>query len=170
MEKYTRKRSLSNHNNFLIISLLLVLLITSGCASYGKLSRIPTDETDALLPDILSQTDNYTIHYHGNSEKMVSGILFDPKEDTKSIIPEGVYWKETRNPETIASIVDIIQSAKFPYYSANLYQINDPNGAFFGYILTGWKSLSIRPVDEHTVRVYGLKGPPEYEDVGTGGI
>jgi hypothetical protein len=170
MEKYIWKRYLPKHNSFLIISILLVLLITSGCASYGKLSRIPTDETDTLLADILSQTDHYTIHYHGNSEKIVSGILFDPKADTNSIIPEGVYWKETLNAETIAAIVDTIQSAKFPYYFPNLYQINDPNGAFFGYIFTGWNALTIRPVDEHTVRVYGLKGPPEYENVRPGGI
>ena len=156
-------------SNYLILAALPILFILSGCASYGKLSSTPKNETDALLADLLSQSDRYVVHYHGNSERLVSGILFDPKDDNKTIRPEGALWNEVSDPETIAAITDIIQRGDHPGYIPHLYSIIAPNGDFYGYLFTGWYYLAIRPVDEQTLRVYGLKGPPEYEDVSPGG-
>ena len=156
-------------SNYLILAALPILFILSGCASFGKLSITPKNETGALLAGLLSQTDRYVVHYHGNSEKLVSGILFDPKDNPKTIRPEGALWNEVSDPETIAAITDIILSSDHPNYFPHLYSIAGPNGDFYGYIATGWISLVIRAVDEQTLRVYGLKGPPEYEDVSPGG-
>lgn len=155
------KRSLPNTS---IIAALLVLFIISGCASHGKLSWIPRNETNALLTTLLSQTDQYTIHYHGNSEKLVSGILFDPKDDEKTIRPEGALWHAINDADAIASIADTIRRSHYPGYIGRLSKIQDPLGGFYGYLYTGWTYLAIRPVDDQTVRIYGLKGPPEYED------
>lgn len=154
---------------YLILAALPILFIISGCASNGKLSLPPKNETNALLADLLSQTDRYRVHYHGNSKKLVSGILFDPKDDAKTIRPEGALWNEVSDPETIAAITNIILSSNDPNYFPHLYSIIAPNGDFYGYIVTGWTSLVIRPVDEQTLRVYGLKGPPEYADAYPGG-
>jgi len=156
-------------SKYMILAALPVVFILSACADYGKLSMAPRNETDALLADLLSHTDRYVIHYHGNSKQLVSGILFDPKEDSKNIRPEGVLWREISDAETITSMVHTIQSTLFPKYFPNLYQINGPKGDFYGYLFTGWTQLVIRPVDNQTLRVYGLKGPPEYEDVRPGG-
>ena len=93
---------------------------------------------------------------------MVSGILFDPKDDDKHIRPEGAMWQEISDAEEIASIVDIILSSRYHSYFPNLYQLNGPEGDFYGYLVTGWMQLSIRDVDDQTVRIYGLNDPPEY--------
>ena len=153
----------------MILAVLPILLSLSACAGHGTLSRLPRNDTDALIADLLSQTDRYRIHYHGNSEKLVSGILFDPQEDGKSIHPQGALWKETSDAEAVASIVDTILTSDAPQYFPKLYSIAGPNNDFYGYIVTGWTSLVIRPVDDQTLRVYGLKGPPEYEDIFPGG-
>ena len=145
---------------YLIITASPILFIISACADHGKLSLSPRNETNALLADLQSQTDRYVIHYHGNSEKFVSGILFDPKDDGKSIKPEGLLWEEVRDPEAITSIIRTIQQGDHPGYFPRLYKINDSMGNFYGYLFTGWSYLVIRPVDEQTLRVYGLKGPP----------
>lgn len=150
---------------YLILVVLPILFIISACTGYGKLSRLPRNESGALIADLLSQTDRYVIHYHGNSEKLVSGILFDPKEDTRSIRPEGVLWKEISDDEAIASITNTILTGDHPNYFPNLHSITGPKNDFYGYIITGWTYLAIRPVDDQTLRVYGLKGPPEYEDL-----
>jgi hypothetical protein len=105
------KHSLSK---YIILAGLPILLIIAGCAGYGKLSPPPRNETDALLTDLLSQTDRYVIHYNGNSKKLVSGILFDPKDDARHIRPEGVLWQEISDPDEIASIVDIILKGNHP--------------------------------------------------------
>ncbi len=156
-------------SKYIFLAALPILLIMSACAGYGKLKLPPRDETNALLADLLSHTDQYMIHYHGNSEKIVSGILFDPKDDTRHIRPEGVLWREITDAEAIASIVNLILTSNNPNYFPNLYNITGPNGDIYGYLVTGWTGLVIRPVDEQTLRIYGLKGPPEYEDMFTGG-
>ena len=157
-------------SKFTFAILLSILFITAGCANYGRLSSVPGNETEDLLSDLLSRTDQYAVHYHGNSEKLVSGILFDHRDDGKSIRPEGMLWSEVSDPKTIASIISIIKISNNPGYFPVLYKINDPQGNFYGYLYTGWNYLAIRPVDEQTVRVYGLKGPPEYEDYHPGGL
>jgi len=151
------------------IAALTILLTLSGCSGHGRLSLVPRNNTNALLEDLLSRTDQYVVHYHGNTQKLVSGILFDPKDDIKHIRPEGGMWQEISDAQAIAAIVDIILTTSEPHYFPNVYQVTDPEGAFYGYLITGWTSLSIKPVDEHTLKVYGLPGPPEYEDRYPGG-
>ena len=152
-----------------LIVLLLSFILTS-CAGYGKISRIPRNETNVMLDDILSQTDQYRVHYHGNSEKIVSGILFDPQNDDKHIQPEGHLWNEISDADAIESIVKAIRVGNFPGYYPALYMITNTEGDFYGYLYTGWNSLAIKQMDEQALRVYGLRGPPEYEDFQSGGF
>ncbi len=147
---------------YITIAALPILLIIYGCSGYGKLTLPPKSETDALLDDLLSRTDQYVVHNHGNNQKLVSGILFDPKEDTKHIRLEDAMWQEISDAQAIASIVNIILTTDEPNYFPNVYQVTDPEGNFYGYLITGWTGVVIKPVDDQTVKVYGLKGPPEY--------
>jgi hypothetical protein len=148
---------------YMIVAALAMMLFISGCAGHGRLTLQSRSGSDALLNDLLSRTNQYVVHYHGNSEKLVSGLIFDPKDDNKHIRVEGALWNEVSDAETIASIADIILTANEPHYFPNLYQVNDPQGNFYGYLITGWTGVVIKPVDQRTLRVYGLKGPPEYE-------
>lgn len=147
---------------YITVAALPILLIISGCTGYGKLTLPPKSETDALLDDLLSRTDQYVVHNHGNNQKLVSGILFDPKEDTKQIRIEDAMWQEISDAQAIASIVNIILTTDEPNYFPNVYQVTDSEGNFYGYLITGWTGVVIKPVDDKTVKVYGLKGPPEY--------
>lgn len=153
---------------YTMLTVLMILLI-SGCSSHGKLSLTPKGESDSLLLDLMANTDQYAVYYHGNSEKIVSGILFDPKNDDKTIKPEGFLWTAVNDPQTIADIIDSIKRDDFPGYMPRLYRIVGPEGDFYGYLFTGWSYLVIKPVDERTLRVYGLEGPPEYMSM-PGGI
>ena len=146
---------------YTIIAALPVLLIISGCTGYGKLTLLPKSETDALLEDILSRTDQYVVHYHGNSEKFVSGLLFDPKNDNRHIRPEGALWNEVTDPKAIASTADIIlKTREHPNYFPNLFQVTNPQGDFYGYLITGWKGLAINQVEEQYYSLFVLKVPP----------
>ena len=161
----TMQKKNSKH---IIFPVILLMMLLSGCSSHGKLSMAPKAESDSLLAELMANTDQYLVHYHGNSEKIVSGILFDPRKDTKTIRPEGVLWVEVNDAETIADIIDSIKRSNFPGYLPRLYRIISADGDFYGYLFTGWQHLVIQTVDRQTVRVYGLEGPPEYMDIGPG--
>jgi hypothetical protein len=154
---------------FITVALISMLLAISGCSSHGKLSGIDSAEQEALLADLVSRQDLYVVHSHGNSEKFVSGILFDPKGDGKNIRPEGTMWKEVSDSETIAAAIASIQRNDHPGYLPRLSRILSPDGDFYGYLFTGWSYMAIKTVDDHTLRVFGLKGSPVYEDMYSGG-
>ena len=159
-----------NFSRYRFLLVLTILFFVSGCSNYGRLKFQNKTESDALLQELSANSQQYTIHYHGNSEKIVSGILFDPKDDHKTIKPEGMLWKTTESPQTVADIIDSIRRGDFPGYFPSLYKIVGPEGIFFGYLYTGWSYLVVKPVDPDTVRVYGLRGPPEYESAVPGGL
>ena len=150
------------YKRLMIFAALPILFIIAGCAGHGKLVLPPANETDDVLAHLLSQSDQYLVHYHGYSNRLVSGLLFDPKEDDKRIQPQGAMWQETSDKEEIASIANIILGAKYPSYFPIVYRITGPNGNFYGYLVTGWTHLTIQSVDDQTLRVFGLSGPPEY--------
>lgn len=157
-----------NPSNYIIPAVLLAFFVLISCAGHGNMSLVPRNETDALLDDLLSRTDQYVVHYHGNSQKLVSGILFDPKDDDRHIRPEGALWYAIDDAQAIAAIVNIILTTDEPRYFPNVYNVTHPDGDVYGYIITGWTGLVVKPVDERTLRIYGLKGPPEYQNIGPG--
>ena len=89
---------------YMILALLLSFFLLASCAGHGKLSVVPRNETDALVEDLLSNTDQYGVHYHGNSQKFVSGLLFDPIDNDRHIRPEGALWHEVTDAKAIAAM------------------------------------------------------------------
>lgn len=156
------------YHKWITLALVSILLAISGCSNHGYLSR-PRGEQDTHLADLVAGSNRYVVHYHGNSQQLVSGILFDPRDDGKNIRPEGVLWHKVSDPETMTSVIDNIRQGGSPKYFPLLYHVNSPNGDLYGYLFTGWSYLVVKPVNDHTVRVFGLKGPPEYEDAYHGG-
>jgi hypothetical protein len=144
--------------------IITMLLLVCGCAHYGRLKIHKQAESGALLRELSADAQHYTVHYHGGSEKIVSGILFDPKNDAKTIHAAGPLWQPLLPTQNVADIIDNIAMGDFPGYLPNLYEILGPEGDFYGYLYTGWFHLVIKPVDPQTVKVYGLRGPPQYEN------
>ena len=151
------------------IGVLLVLFTLNACSGNGKLDVMPRSEQDQLLADLVARSGEYFVYSHGYGDGHMSGILFDPREDGRKIVPEGFLWKRIDDPAAMAAVIDRINSSNHPGYIQRLYEINNESGEFYGYLYTGWSYLAIKTVDESSVRVFGLQDPPEYADVYPGG-
>ena len=145
-----------------ILKVLCVGLILTGCAGYGKMKTMPRSESESLIKDLIANADQYTVHYHGNSEKIVSGLLFDPNNNGKSIQPKGYLWAPVSDPQAMKEIVGWIRIDDWNGYSARTREIVGPEGDLYGYLFTGWSRLVIKAIDENTVEVYGLEGSSVY--------
>ncbi len=117
------------------------------------------------IDDLVSNSDNHNVYYHGYSKKLVSGIIFEPKNDNKTLVLDGLWVKED-DKNMIADVVERIRDNDFPGYFPKHYQIIGSSNRMYGYIYTGWSHVAIKQLDKDTLSVYGLKGPPEYEDGG----
>jgi len=147
-------------NSFVYI--LLVFLFV-GCSSYGKTMMVRKG-MPVTLDELTSNSADYNVYYHGINPHLVSGIIFEPKNDDKTLVLGG-NWVKVDDSRVIANVVEQIRRNDFPGYLPQKYQIIGPDNGMYGYIYTGWFHLVIRQLDKDTLSVYGLKGPPEYEDV-----
>ena len=155
--------------NIPAIGALVLLFTLSACSGNGKLNVLPHSEQNQLLADLVARSGEYVVYSHGYGDGHMSGILFDPRYDGKTIKPEGFYWKQIDDPEVMTAVIDRIDSSNYPGYIQRLYEIRNESGEFYGYLYTGWSYLAIKAADESTVRVFGLQGPPEYANEFPGG-
>ncbi len=145
------------------LSVLLVFLF-AGCSGYGKTMMVRKG-MPVTLDELVNNSDDYNVYYHGNNPYLVSGIIFEPKNDGKTLVLGGLWVKEDDN-RVIANVIEQIRRNDFPGYLPKHYQILGPDNGMYGYIYTGWFHVAIKQLDKDTLSVYGLKGPPEYEDAG----
>ena len=147
------------------LGLLLAFLI-SGCAGYGKTLMVRKG-MPLTIDELASNSDDYNVYYHGNSPNLVSGIIFDPKNDHKTLALGGL-WVKVADKSVIAGVITQIRGNDFPGYLPKHFQLIGANNGMYGYIYTGWFHVTVKQLDKDTLSVYGLKGPPEYEDAGPG--
>ena len=143
---------------------VLLAFLLFGCSGYGK-TMLVRKGGPVTLDELVSNSAGYNVYYHGTSPYLVSGIIFEPKNDDKTLVLGGMWVKEDDN-SVITKVVEQIGRNDFPGYLPKHYQIIGPNNGMYGYIYTGWFHVVIKQLDEDTLSVYGLKGPPEYEDAG----
>ena len=146
---------------FSALSVLLVFLFV-GCSGYGKIMMVKKGMT-MTLDELVGNSDDYNVYYHGYNRSFVSGIIFEPKNDNKTLVL-GDMWVKEDDQNFIADIVERIRENDFPGYFPKHYRIIGPDNGMYGHIYTGWFHVVIKQLDKNTLSVYGLKGPPEYED------
>jgi hypothetical protein len=137
---------------FLCVGLLLT--VASGCAGIVKLKPEDRGAQEALIRDLSTKWDNYTIYstiWPGN--KAVA-LLFDLKSDDGVILADG--WTKVDSSTDLASLLGWLQAGQSP----RLSQILGPDGHFFGYVYTAVPVVLTQLVDARTVRVYKINPPP----------
>lgn len=148
---------------FSAVCALLAFLFV-GCSGFGKTMMV-RKEMPVTLDELVTNSDDYNVYYHGTNPNLVSGIIFEPKNDDKTLVLGGLWVKED-DTRVIANVVEQIRKNDFPGYLPKHYRIIGHNSGIYGYIYTGWFHVTIKQLDKNTLSVYGLKGPPEYEDAG----
>lgn len=145
---------------------IILAFIFVGCSGYGK-TMLVRKGMPVTLDELISNSDDYNVYYHGINQSLVSGIIFEYKNDDKTLVLGG-QWVMEDDKIVIAKVVERIRNNDFPGYLPKNYQIIGPDSGVYGYIYTGWSHVAIKQLAKDTLTVYGLKGPPEYEDAGQG--
>jgi len=152
----------------ILLAFLMVFLV-SGCAgfkNYGKI-RLPSHPSERMtIQELKENWQNYTIYYAGVTVNHASSLMFDPKNDTKTLV--GDYWTKVDDQETLSVIIDRIQ--RNIRYNSMLYRILGPDDQFYGYLVLPvpkWWCRSpkqsrlshvvIKVFDSNTLYVYDLQ-------------
>ena len=99
---------------------------------------------------------DYHISYSGFSIDRPLGLLFDPKNDDKTIVSE--HWTKIQNGKTVSNVIGWMET--FGGRRARLYRIYGADDQFYGYIFTFLTSVTTKQVGENTLSVYPLETLP----------
>jgi len=140
-----------------VIALALVFLV-SGCSwlkGYGKIRVLSKHEEKLTIQALKENWQDYTISYAGSSVGIAAGVMFDPKNDDKTLV--GDRWIKVEDRETLLELIDAIES--YAQFYPRLYRILGPDDRFYGYLFYAWCHPVFRLVDDRTLYAYDLQSP-----------
>lgn len=149
---------------YMRIALMAVVLmyIISGCSGYGKLRLQSRYGDDVTIEKLQENLPDYTIYYAGYAVNNPSGIIFDPKNDNKTLMPSE-RWTKLDDKESVIEVISWIKIQDSSDFYPRLYRILGPGDQLYGYLFSAWDHLMTKVVDDKTLRVYDLPDPPHYE-------
>ena len=135
------------------LSVLLIVLIISGCASlqknYGKLKKLPKDQSEMIIQDLIDKWEDYNIYYAGGGSPYHRGIMFDPKNNDTTLV--GDRWKKVEDKEALLEIIKWIK------HCDQLKEILGPDGLFYGYICYSYGHITLKMVGDKKMYVFDLE-------------
>jgi hypothetical protein len=142
-----------------IIGILLAAL-TVGCATlnmHGKLRVQSEPGQRATLEELKENWREFSIYRAGLYAALPSAIMFDPKDDDKTVVGEG--WVKVEDEKTLSELMSSIQysSHSFP----RLQRILGPDDQFYGYFLSAWNHAYIKVIDDKTLWIEDIPLTPE---------
>ena len=152
---------------YIRIALMAVVLIyiISGCSGYGKLRLQSRYGDDVTIEKLQENLPDYTVYYAGYAIDNPSGIMFDPKNNDRTLQPTE-RWTKLDDKESAIEVISWIKIQDSSDFYPRLYRILGPDDQFYGYLFSAWDHLMTKVVDDKTLRVYDLPDPPHYYDNG----
>jgi hypothetical protein len=147
----------------LAIMTIVLMVIITGCSGYGKLRLQSRSGDDVTVEKLQENFSDYTIHYAGYAVDNPSGIMFDPKNDNKALMPSE-RWTKLDDKESVIEVISWIKIQDSSHHYPRLYRILGPDDQFYGYLYSAWDHLLTKAVDDKTLWVYDLPDPPHYEE------
>jgi hypothetical protein len=145
---------------YLALLAAVLLSVLSGCAwfkSYGKVRMVPREEQKTTLQQLTVTWQDYTIYYTGLSIGTAAGIMFDPKNDDKTLVSDT--WIKVEDQETLSRLINVVTSYVQLYPRLN--RILGPNNQFYGYLFaSGFPVFKV--VDVNTMYAYDIESPVYY--------
>lgn len=155
-----------NSNKYLYVILIgvMIVFLFSGCASmipgYGKLWPQPMRSERVAIEQLVENWEDYVIHYAGLNVGNPAGIMFDPKDDDRTLT--GEKWVKIEDEETLLELIGWMKS--YTEFYPQIWRILGPNNEFFGYLFyPSYRmyadNVVIKVIDDKTMYVYDVESP-----------
>jgi hypothetical protein len=151
-----RRKTMNWKRDIAVTSILLFALVL-GCAGGGGYGKMRVEEGGGMTPETLvNNWQNYDIYWAGTDQSTAIAVLFDPKNDGKTL-QMGPRWGRASDQVTVNKMVGLIkQTSGSGGFVPRLFTILGPDGSTFGYVYTVINHLVINVIDEKTMLVESL--------------
>lgn len=139
---------------------LLLVALTSGCAilnKHGKLRVQSEPGQRATLEELKENWHEFSIYQAGLYAALPSAIMFDPKDDDKTVVGEG--WVKVEDEKTLSELMSSIQYSSYSF--PRLQRILGPDDQFYGYFFSAWDHAYIKVIDGKTLWIEDIPLTPE---------
>jgi hypothetical protein len=120
------------HISLVIIFFVLLFLMPGCLSSFGKIRSQSGNGERMTIDDLEKNWTDYTVYYAGMSPNRSSGVMFDPKNDDKTLLPgSNDRWKKIEDK----------------------YRVLGPDDQFYGYLFSGRSDVTIEVFDDRTMFV-----------------
>ena len=155
-----------NRNIYMVMRGLVLVFFISGCAlhtGYGKIRPQPRQGERVTIQELQESWEDYAIHYAGLSLGTVAGIIFDPKNDKRTLT--GDKWIRVEDRETLSELIGWMKT--YTEYNPQIWRILGPDNEFYGYLYYpryhGGHAVA-KVVNDTTLYVYDLQSPKYLRD------
>ena len=140
----------------LVTASILVVALALGCAGTGGYGKLRVEEGGMTVETLVNNSQNYDIYWAGIDPSTAVAVLFDPKNDGKTL-QVGARWTRVSDRDTVKRMAGVIkQTQEGGGFIAKLRVIMNQDGATFGYVYTGVSEMVITVIDDKTMRVESL--------------
>jgi len=162
--QYTVERSFSiyteKYTSFIIIFFMLLCFISGCLGSFGKIRPQSGKGETLTIDDLEKNWTDYTVHYAGSSPNRPLGVMFDPKNDGKNLLPgSNDRWTKIEDKKTLSEVIGWIKVQSFADYNPMLYKVLGPDDQLYGYLFCGRNDVTIEVFDDRTMFVNDLPDP-----------
>jgi hypothetical protein len=137
-------------NPWIYLPVMIFLFFTLACAfpaGVPKFEPLSRGDKSATLDDLKRNWTRYAVSYGGGSVGLASALIFDPKDDNRSLVGEG--YREVKDKETLDRVISVIES--YISFNPTLYKIYGPDREFFGFVFTAHYRPVPQKVDDKTL-------------------
>jgi hypothetical protein len=132
---------------------LIMIFHFIGCAGYGKIKQASMAGDPMTIQVLAENWQDYHISYSGFSIDRPLGLLFDPKNDDKTIVSQN--WTKILDGKTLSNVIGWMDT--FGARRARLFVIYGADNQFYGYIYTFLTGVTTKQVGENTLSIYRLE-------------
>jgi hypothetical protein len=141
---------------FSISLLLLSLSLIFSCfGNYGRVGMQWGPGKKKIIQEMVGNWEKYLVYYAGPSVSYPSAILFDPKKDSRKIIPHK--WLPVKDQTQLDDIVEWLEFS--PTYHPIRYRIRGPDNQIYGYLYSNVFTVLINSIDDNTLWVDDIPLP-----------
>ena len=124
----------------LALMAVVLMYIITGCSGYGKLRLQSRYGDDVTIEKLQENLPDYTVYYAGYAVNNPSGIMFDPKNNNRTLQTTD-RWTQLDDKESVIEVISWIKTQNSSDFYPKLYRILGPDDQLYGYLFSAWNHL-----------------------------
>jgi hypothetical protein len=140
---------------YLFVAGLVLLGLLSGCGvsqNYGKNILASRGTNQMTIETLIENWQDYAIYYSGISAQQPYAVVFDPKNDGRTLDVTG--WTPIGSEEALKTTLG--QMKTFMRGSQRLFKVLGPDDQLYGYLYTPVGEAKSKVTGPNTLRLYTI--------------